>query len=120
MSPCLFFLLLAGCGGSDPAQEFGGEEGKKIASLIRGFSDDVTNPKELEKAFVAGAAPKGAAQKKYQGYQYCPVGKPSISGDTAKATVSFEKLSTGDRLSEKTWEFVKEGGTWKIKSAPMP
>ena len=69
---------------------------------------------------MAGAAPKGAARKKYVGYQYRLVGRPTISGETATATVAFEKSSTGEKAGEKTWEFVREGGTWKIKAAPLP
>ncbi len=111
-------LLLAGCGGTGEPR-FSGEAGQ-IAELIHDFEDLTNSPETLPSAFAAGAAPKGAAQKKYVGLQYTLAGKPSVSGDTATAIVVIEKSATGDKLGEKTWDFVKEGGTWKIKAAPLP
>lgn len=110
----------AGCGGPNPARDYGGEDGKKVADLISEFEDLTNKPKEFAQAFAAGVAPKGAAQKKYNSYQYRLVGRPTVSGETATATITIEKPSTGDKIGEKTWEFAKEGGTWKIKAAPLP
>jgi hypothetical protein len=109
-------LLLAGCGGR--VEDFGGAEGKAIADLISHFDDLQTRPKDFEAAFVASAVPKGAARKKYSNYQYSLLGRPTVSGTTATATVAMER--PGDKPIEKTWEFAKEGGTWKIKAAPLP
>ena len=118
----LFFaaFLLNGCGSRNNASAYGGEDGKKIADLVGDFDDLMSKPKQFEEAFVAGAAPKGAAAKKYVGHQFTLVGTPTVSGDTGKATVAIEKTTTGTKLGEKSWEFAKVAGTWKIKDAPMP
>jgi hypothetical protein len=116
----LLAALLAGCGGPDMSSRYGGEDGKKIADLVGDFDDLVGKPKQLEAAFVAGAAPKGAALKKYLGVQLTLVGTPKVAGDTGKATIAFERSASGEKLGEKTWEFAKVGGEWKIKDAPMP
>jgi hypothetical protein len=114
----LLLLLLAGCGGP-PVETFGGEDGKKIADIISHFDDLLQNrPKDFEGTFVASAVPKGATRKKYSNYQFSLLGRPTVTGTTATATVAMERF--GGQPVEKTWEFVKEGDTWKIKAAPLP
>src|SRR5262245_9812499 len=112
----LLFLVAfpsIGCGRQDKTSTYGGEDGKKIADLVGDFDDLTSRPKHFEEAFVAGAAPKGAAAKKYIGHQFTLVGTPTVTGDTGKATVAIEKSATGTKLGEKSWEFAKVAGTWK-------
>jgi hypothetical protein len=114
-------LLFAGCGGiKDNATEYGGSDGKQVADLINDFDDLKSDAKRMETAFAAGALPKPADQKKYISLAFKLVGKPAVNGATATATVAVEKSTTGDKVGEKQWEFVKEGDIWKIKSAPLP
>ncbi|HYW80950.1 MAG TPA: hypothetical protein VE890_15320, partial [Thermoguttaceae bacterium] len=46
--------------------------------------------------------------------------KATVTGDTAKATITVTNADDGSVVGEVEWEFVKEGETWKIKSAPLP
>ena len=117
---CAAVALLVGCGQPNNASSYGGEDGKRIADVVGEFDELLQRPKQLEEAFVAGAAPKGAAVRKYLGHQFTLVGRPAVTGETGKATVAVEKSATGAKLAEVTWEFAKVGGTWKLKEAPMP
>src|SRR5262249_61708962 len=103
----LLALILTSCG-SNPGGGYGGEDGKKVADLISGLDEALQRPKELGVVFAAGAAPKDAELKKFRGLSFALVGKPSVSRTTATAKVAVEKSSTGDKLGEKEWTFVKE------------
>lgn len=112
-------ILLTGCGGP-VGGDFGGPDGKLIADLIGDFDDLKNNPRKLVTAFAKGAVPAEEVQPKFRRYMFFLVGKPTVSGNTATATIAIEVPSTGDQVGERTWEFVKEGDAWKIKSAPLP
>jgi hypothetical protein len=116
----LLLLLLVGCGESDPAEIYGGVDGHTIATLISEVASRADSPQRTAEIYAAGAAPTGTALKRYLRYDYRLIGRPSVHGETGTATIVFEEPNTGEQVGEKTWEFVKEGGTWKIKAAPLP
>lgn len=120
----LLSVLPSGCGGSNSTAGpgYGSADGRSIAELVEQVNDVKSNPAQLLKLFAAGAAPKDKAQiGRYTAYYFDVSGNPSVSGDTATAKVKIRpdgKAAGTD--AEVEWSFVKDGGGWKIKSAPLP
>jgi len=113
-----FFLATAGCGSGG-----GGGQASADAVAITTAIDDVEgfrNAKAVAKAFSAGAAPPADKLKAYGRYSLGLVGPPTVQGDTATAKVRFTENSTGKEAGTAEWALIKEGGQWKIKSAPLP
>jgi hypothetical protein len=111
-----FWLLSLGCGGSTETTK-PLDEAQQVASLLTEFID--SSPATIGNYFVGKQKVSAADFKKYVSMTYELDGKPNISGDTATANVKM-KSSDGKELGIKEWSFAKEGGKWKLKSAPMP
>jgi hypothetical protein len=109
---------LAGCGGHK-RPNFGSDDGLKIAELIDLLVDDASSARRAQTLFAREATPKAAGLRKYGKYTFNLDGNPTVTGDTATATVHFRR-HTGQEVGAKEWTFVKEGAEWKIKSAPLP
>lgn len=116
------FLSAAGCGGSvAQPPSYGSDDGKAIAVLVDQVNEFKSTASHFEKLFAPGAAPKGAAGKKYATLSYDVSGNPTVSGATATARVKMRKeMGDGGDAGEQEWSFVKDGDKWKIKSAPLP
>ena len=111
-------LFLPGCGGGGgtPGKE---SEADQVAQAVREFQGATANPKWFAGAFAQGAAPAEAQRKRYVKHTYAP-GSVSISGDTATIKIKVCDEKYEKVLSETEWTLVKEGGQWKLKSAPLP
>lgn len=109
----------AGCGGPSDGR-FGSADGKKIAELISALADDKNNPKVFATHFAQGVAPKPADAKRFAPYSFFIVGKPAVSGTTATAKVDVWHELNSTKVGQVEWSFVKEGDTWKLKTAPLP
>jgi hypothetical protein len=59
-------------------------------------------------------------QKKLSKYSCDVSGNPTVTGEEAKANVAFRPEAGGAEPEPKEWTFVREGGAWKIKAAPLP
>jgi hypothetical protein len=117
----LLAVLLSSCSGGGKPGNYGGADGKKIADLISDLDDTLQNPKKTAATFSGDAQAKvTAGLAKYRSLTYSLVGEPVVSGNTATAQVAIEQSSSGKKLGEKEWTFVKEGEAWKIQSAPLP
>jgi hypothetical protein len=90
-----------------------------IQQFIWSLDDVRENPKDLAGWFASGSAPPAAELRKYAKYVPRPDGKPSVSGDTATAKVKLLD-SREQEVGQVEWTFVKEGGHWKLKTAPLP
>ena len=113
-------LAAAGCGGSESpgkALDLGGPDATAIATVIEDLNDAVGSNKKLEPMFVKGSKPTDP--KKMAKCSYYIVGKPSVSGSTAKCKVRIDDAA-GKTLGEPEWEFEKDGDKWKVKTAPLP
>jgi hypothetical protein len=114
----LLLFLATGCGGSSPTSiDLGGEDGREIAVLVEDLNDAKGNPKKTAGLFAAGAKPPDP--KKLNQYEFSIVGKPSVSGESATCKVRVDNAK-GETAGEPEWSFVKDGGKWKIKDAPLP
>ena len=98
----LGFLSAAGCGGSvAQPPSYGSEDGKAIAVLVDQVNEFKSTASQFEKLFAAGAAPKGAAAKKYPTLSYDVAGTPTVSGDTATARIKMRhELGDGGDAGE--------------------
>ena len=48
------------------------------------------------------------------------MGKPTIKGDTATIKMRVLVPNTDNEVGQVEWTLVREGGNWKVKSAPVP
>jgi hypothetical protein len=119
LSALTALTLLCGCGsGSRDAADL--TEQIKVGQLVSSLEDVKKNPKLIGSWFAQGAAPPDAELRKFAKFTtYKTDGLPTVSGDTATAKVNV--LGPNDQiLGTVEWTFVREGGHWKIKSAPLP
>ena len=112
-------FALLGCGGSEKFGPPTGDEAE-IRALVAQMGDASGNAKSFKEYFASGATvPTDKERERYRKYLYDMMKSPSISGDTAKIQVRVRDDEKGP-LGTVEWAFVKEGGKWKAKSAPMP
>jgi hypothetical protein len=88
--------------------------------LIGDMDDVLQSPPKTAAVFLREATPNEELVWKYRRLTYSLVGTPAVSGGTATAQVAIELSSSGKKLGEKQWTFVKQGDAWKIKAAPLP
>jgi hypothetical protein len=123
MRRCAILVTLiwcvAGCRHTT-APDYGGEDGGKIAALVDRMNDDSNTVPKLKASFASGTPIGKKDIKTYPRFRYEIKGNPTVSGDSATATVEVCAYSGDDTGSEKEWTFVREGADWKIKSAPLP
>ncbi len=120
VSLCLpVVLACGGCNGGSVA-DLDSEE-----FVVRDLVDQITGASSAEGSFeahfAAGAAPTGDREK-YDDFEYAVrKGQVSITGDT-EATIQVEvgDTTTGLEIETLEWTAVKEAGTWKLKTAPLP
>jgi hypothetical protein len=110
-------LLGAGCGGGPSPPDYGSEDGKQIARLVEELNEATSDEKRFRQAF-AGPAPKD--RKHFNAHLFDVDGAPAVTGDSATARVKVRSDGEGKDRGTQEWTFVKEGGQWKIKSAPLP
>jgi hypothetical protein len=106
--------FLAGCRAS--SNDAGGlAEGDQVRQFVRSMDG---KSKFLADRFAKGSAPAAGDLAKYGKYKYRVDGNPSISGESATAKIKL--LDDKDQqVGTAEWTFVKEGGQWKIKTAPL-
>lgn len=114
----VFFLVVAaGCGSSSPAPpSFGGEDGRAIATLVAEFNEGKHDSAKLKKLFVGNTLPTD--WKQYDKYDFSLDGNPVLNGETGTATLKKRDHTNADAGST-TFTFVKDGPTWRIKTAPV-
>jgi hypothetical protein len=120
--PALLALLplaAAGCGKGGGAAGPAAEDQAAIAELLTRI-EGMNDPRAAAKYFAAGAALPADRLRKLAGYSVVTAGRPAVSGDTATARLKLVVNRTGQEAGEVEWTFVKEGGAWKIKTAPLP
>jgi len=111
-------LVAAGCGRGVPMPNYGSEEGLQIAQFVSDFNDAKANRLKFAQMF-ADKAP--ANWKEYEPHTYNVVpGSPKVSGDSATATVEVRKDADYSLIDTRDWTFVKVGGKWRLKLAPLP
>ena len=123
MRQCAILVSLISCVGGcrhTTAPDYGGEDGNKIAALVDKMNDDSNTIPKLKASFASGTAIGKKDVKTYPRFRYEIKGSPTVSGDSATATVEVSAYSGNDAGREKEWTFVKEGSDWKIKAAPLP
>ena len=109
---------LTGCGKSEPrGPSFGSEDGKQIAVLLEDLTEAAADTPKAS-ALFAGQPP--ANLKQFGRYRFEVKANPTVSGDTATATVQIVAENDGTEKGATEWSFVKEGGKWKVKTAPLP
>ena len=111
-------LLVAGCGRGVSMPNYGSEEGLQLAQFVSDFNDAKADRRKFAQMF-ADKAP--ANWKEYYPYTYNVVpGSPKVSGDSATAAVEVRKDADYSLIDTRDWTFVKVGGKWKLKLAPLP
>lgn len=91
----------------------------QVTQFIASFNGAKENPKYAPEWFAQGAVPPTAELRKLAKYTCKVDGKPTISGDTA--TVKIKLLDAKEQeVGQVEWTLVREGGNWKLKSAPLP
>lgn len=108
-------LAVFGCS-QDRKVNMGSDEG----SLVAGVLDDLNEFKSTESKLASLLVRQGVlpASDNVGMLEFYIVGKPTIEGDSAKATVSISKLGGFDP-KEQQWSFKKVDGKWKIENAPL-
>lgn len=110
-------LSAAGCGSTPAGPSYGSADGRKISELVDLLNDDRSSWGTAKRHFVADFRP--TEPRKFAKYDLEVKGDPRIDGDTATATIT---LLNGKReeVGVQEWTFVRDGGEWKIKAAPLP
>ena len=116
-------IVVAGCAGERGEADLSDVD--VVLSLVSSAPGAAGEPdrERWERLFVEGAAPEDAERAKYAALEFRRFReKVDVSGTTATAPVAARKLGDDDQpFGEPVeWEFVKEGGAWKIKNAPLP
>jgi hypothetical protein len=118
MNRPLFLVLiggmLVGCGG----EEAGPSQSEQVTMMIANLPDSANKPDRWESFFAAGAAPAVPDRPKY-GSLMLHAMDAKLSGDEGTVKVLVEDIN-GAKVGDVEWTVVREGGTWKIKSAPLP
>ena len=109
----LSVAVVVGCGGDDV-----GSSADELSQFISGVSDSMGNPATFVAVFATGAAPAESEQSKYLQYRFWAK-DVDISGDSATVTVEISD-SSDKVVAEVEWTAVREGGQWKLKTAPLP
>jgi len=110
-------LVVLGCGGAPAARN---PDEVAICTLPSVVSEEAAHEKAFKERFVDGAAPSDKDRLRIPTYAVTNNNKPIITGDTATLQVYFGDRTTNDKVGETTWTFEKQGGKWKIKTAPLP
>jgi hypothetical protein len=113
-------LVVFGCALTPRPPDYGGEDGGKIARLVDDLNDDANTVPKLKAAFAAGTPVGRKEAKAYPQYRFEMKGNPSVTGDTATATIEVCRHSATEGGRDMQWTFVKEGDRWRIRSAPLP
>jgi hypothetical protein len=119
--PGFLFLVtfaLVGCGGGTPPGP-STDDGDLAAAVAQSIPDAASNATLFKELFADGAAPE-KDRERYAKYQFRTPEKASVSGSTATVKVVVHDDNAGKNLGEATWELVKQGDKWKLKSAPLP
>jgi hypothetical protein len=113
----LLFLApaISGCKGQT---NWDATESGRLFFLVSGVSDAVQRPERFQALFVTGSVPANITA--YRKYTYQGDREARISGDTATMTVIVRDVKSGKEMAQKEWTAVKEGDTWKLKTAPIP
>jgi hypothetical protein len=112
-------LALAGCGKKAEGPPEGDEA--MLKNLVSQVPDATHNAKTFHALFASGAkVPPEASRARYGKYYFTVVSKPSVTGDTAAARVSVRDDDNPQPLGQLEWTFAKEGGQWKLRTAPLP
>jgi hypothetical protein len=118
LAPALLVVPLVGCG-SPPAGPPKTDD-DFVRAFVSRMPDAANDPKRFKEFWASGASvPADAQRQRYAKYHY-EAGRPSIQGDTATVTVKVKDDDRPDPLGTVEWAFVKEGGRWKVKAAPLP
>jgi hypothetical protein len=116
--------VVAGCSGEPETTKETETSGirplvEQVAGCARDSSDTDPEILQFKSLFVDGAMPpidKIPEYGKYDGI-YCRDKSPSVSGEEATFTVTFEQ---GTSTQEATWTAVRVDDRWKLKDTPLP
>lgn len=114
----LLWICCAGCGKPAPGAPKT-DDATLIEGTITSLPDRAQSPEMFKETFVGGNAPPDASRQQIGGSQLSLSAPPGITDSTATASVLF-RSPNGEESGPVTWEFSKEGDTWKVKSAPVP
>jgi hypothetical protein len=78
---------------------------------------EADGPADLAKLFADDARPSEAELRKMSQYEFQFIGSAQVSGDTA--TVQVQRTKDDESPKTLTWTLVKDGNSWKLKSAPL-
>ncbi|HEY1376646.1 MAG TPA: hypothetical protein VGF55_07620 [Gemmataceae bacterium] len=115
---CLIVLPAAGCGRGPTEAAAADPDGSAVAELVTQV-EGARDARRATKLFAAGAVPPADRLKKLAAYSLAP-GRPAVAGDAATLKIRLTDNRTGADAGEVEWSFVKENGSWKIKTAPLP
>lgn len=109
---------LLGCAASHDAVQ--STDDVAVVQTVKSFNGSKMDPRNSPPWFAQGALPGPAELQKLAKYDCQTIGKPTIKGDTATIKMRVLVPNTDNEVGQVEWTLVKEGGNWKIKSAPVP
>jgi hypothetical protein len=111
-------LGLAGCGASKPVDPDEYSESDRIGLTLTNLEDARNSPARLAEYFAAGSALP--SRDRLGKLSLRMKGPAEVIGDSATAVIELDNEEDGGKVGEVTWSFVKVGGHWKVKEAPLP
>lgn len=115
----LLSAVLAGCAPDttiNPKPLAVSNDTKSVADLFAKLAE-IDEPADRAKLFADDARPSEAVLRKMGQYEFHMIGSAQASGDTATVQVQLTQDSEAPRTV--TWTLVKDGNSWKLKSAPL-
>jgi hypothetical protein len=108
-------LSIVGCGRKAVPRH----DANPMAKPVTQLADAAENAKHFRQLFVASAAPDEKQRKRYAEAMYMVTEVHPTSDSEAELRVKVLDGNGGER-GEMTWSVVRDGGKWRLKSAPLP
>ena len=115
-------VLATGCGGSGGRtleDEQTLSEDEHVRRFVSGVSDATGSAKAFEALFAKGAEVSESERSRSGPYMFRASSVKIVWG-SATVTVIVEQAADDKAIGEVEWKCVKEGGKWRLRSAPLP
>jgi hypothetical protein len=109
--PFILCFMVVACGhGSDPGDP-------EVAKIKWAVTSGMVDSAKSGGVFPPDT-PK-AEMDRYGKYDFVLLEEPKVSGETATVKVRV-RTKKDEAVGDAEWTFVRQEGTWRVKSAPLP